>query len=198
MSIPSKTSCLVLERSLFTITEDTTPVARSTFSIRLAELLWRPTGDPVVGRQRSSASRIENVDRATGVVSSVIVKSERSRTRQLVLDGIDISVRKIDHYLHRVLSRQHGNAVVLGFRVSQAARTKGAAGELAFHGVDCIGNRSDEAVADGHVYGRIGGEADHCDLVVAVVEVVYERRDRGRKRCRSAITSHRTRAIQYH
>ena len=62
----------------------------------------------------------------------------------MVLDGIDISIREIDHNLYNVLSRLHENAVVLGLRVSQSAGAKRAAGELAFHGVDSIGNRSNE------------------------------------------------------
>src|ERR1035441_4141914 len=58
MSIPSRTSCLALERSLFIITEDTTPVARSTFSFPPPELLLRPTTGFPIGHPRTLHSAL--------------------------------------------------------------------------------------------------------------------------------------------
>src|ERR1022692_3171876 len=120
---------------------------------------------------------------------------------KVILRGIHQTVREIHHNFDQVLPRRWENTVVLQFGerewrpdqiiqywLGTCPRAECAASEI--HGCDRIVNRGFEVVGHAEVYPCIGREANQCNVVNSIVEVIDESWDGSLKRRSSTIRAH--------
>src|SRR5664279_6404444 len=100
-------------------------------------------------------------------------------TIESILDCIGIAIGEIDNHLDYVLPCRYCDTVILRLSQCQSAWTECTTCET--HRIGCICDWCLEVVVDGDVNLGVRREAHHGDLVIGIVEIIYEHDDRGRE-----------------